>query len=174
MKTCSFFVSFTLAIAMVNGFSTEEHVKRFFRPEHRALLPDLTSFQIEDENSVARVPQNDDSTQCLAHCEPECQKLDVPDFLTKNTSFHKFQEMPINCVLASTIVFNRDPLYQCQFMLLYLFDCCRYCNAVHKKCFDQNGALNGGPEYCYRQSFNCMGKCIEKNSPPEIAPFASP
>lgn len=82
MKTCSFFVSFTLAIAIVNGFSTEERVKRFFRPEHRALLPDLTSFQIEDENSVARVPQNDDSTQCLAHCEPECQKLDVPDFLT--------------------------------------------------------------------------------------------
>lgn len=82
MKTCSFFVSFTLAIAIVNGFSTEERVKRFFRPEHRALLPDLISFQIEDENSVARVPQNDDSTQCLAHCEPECQKLDVPDFLT--------------------------------------------------------------------------------------------
>ena len=82
MKTCSFFVSFTLAIAMVNGFSTEERVKRFFRPEHRALLPDLTSFQIEDENSVARVPQNDDSTRCLAHCEPQCQKLDVPDFLT--------------------------------------------------------------------------------------------
>lgn len=82
MKTYSFFVSFIFAIAMVNGFSTEEHVKRFFCPEHRALLPDLTSLQIEDENAVARVPQNNDSTRCLAHCEPDCKKLDVPEFLT--------------------------------------------------------------------------------------------
>lgn len=82
MKIYSFFVSFILAIAVVSGFSTKEHVKRFFRPEHRALLPDLTSFQIEDENAVARAPQKNYSTRCLAYCEPDCKKLDLPEFLT--------------------------------------------------------------------------------------------
>lgn len=67
---------------MVNAFSTEEHVKRFFRPEHRALLPDLTSLQIEDESAVAHAPQDDDSTRCLAHCEKDCDNLNVPEFLT--------------------------------------------------------------------------------------------
>lgn len=133
IKTYGFFVSFIFTIAMANGFSTEEHVKRFFCPEHRALLPDLTSLQIEDKNAGARVPQNDDSTRCLAHCEPDCKKLDAPEFLTKNASFHEFQEMTINYVLASAVVFNKSPLNKCQFMLLYLFDCCRSCNAVYKK-----------------------------------------
>lgn len=85
MKTCSFLVTFSLAIVLVNAFSTEEHVKRFFRPEHRPLLPAITSLQLrEDESYRAPAPLNDDSTKCLAHCEPECKKLQVPDFLTVN------------------------------------------------------------------------------------------
>ena len=76
MKTCSFLVTFSLAIVLVNAFSTEEHVKRFFRPEHRPLLPAITSLQLrEDESYRAPAPLNDDSTKCLAHCEPECKKL---------------------------------------------------------------------------------------------------
>lgn len=84
MKTCSFLVTFSLAVVLVNAFSTEEHVKRFFRPEHRSLLPAITSLQLEDESNRAPAPLNDDSTKCLAHCEPQCKKLDVPDFLTVN------------------------------------------------------------------------------------------
>ncbi|XP_078383831.1 uncharacterized protein LOC144666300 [Oculina patagonica] len=174
MKTCSFLVTFSLAIVLVNAFSTEEHVKRFFRPEHRALLPAITSLQLEDESIRAPAPQNDESTKCLAPCEPTCNKLEVPDFLEKNESFHKFEARPINCVLASTIVFNRNPLYRCQFLQLYLFDCCRACNAVYDKCMIQMGSLNGGPEFCYRQSYKCMCKCMEKHTPPEIPPFPSP
>lgn len=92
----------------------------------------------------------------------------------KNESFHKFEAMPIDCVLASTIVFNKTPLYKCKFLQLYLFDCCRACNAVYAKCMVQVGALNGGPEYCYRQSYKCMCKCMDKHTPPEIPPFRSP
>ena len=85
MKTCSFLVTFSLVVALVNAqFSTEEHVKRFFRPEHRSLLPAITSLELEDESNRAPAPLNDDSTKCLAHCEPQCKKLDVPDFLTVN------------------------------------------------------------------------------------------
>lgn len=174
MKTYSFLVSFIFATAMANGFSTEEHIKRFFCSEHRALLPDLTSLKIEDQNAGARVPQNNDSTRCLPHSEPDCKKLDAPEFLTKNASFHEFQEMTINYVLASAVVFNKSPWNKCQFMLLYLFDCCRSCNAVYKKCMDRDGALYGGPEHCYRESYKCMCICMDKNSLPEIAPFAGP
>ncbi|XP_020610554.1 uncharacterized protein LOC110049119 [Orbicella faveolata] len=172
MKTCSFLVTFSLAIVLVNAFSTEEHVKRFFRPEHRPLLPAITSLQLrEDESYRAPAPLNDDSTKCLAHCEPECKKLQVPDFLTKNESFHKFEAMPINCVLASTVVFNKTPLYRCHFLQLYLFDCCRNCNAVYAKCMLRVGLLNGGPEFCYRESYKCMCHCLDKHTPPEIPPF---
>ena len=89
MKTCIFVVSFFLAMVMVSAFSTEEHVKRFFRPEHKAYLPETTSLTLEDESALASVPQNDDSTKCLSVCEPKCDKLDVPDYLTVNiTLFH--------------------------------------------------------------------------------------
>lgn len=88
-----------------------------------------------------------------------------------NTSFHKFETMPINCVLASTVVFNKTPLYKCQFLQLYLFDCCRSCNAVYSKCMLQVGDLNGGPEQCYRESYKCMCHCLDKHTPPEIPPF---
>ena len=91
--------------------------------------------------------------------------------LQKNESFHKFEAMPINCVLASTVVFNKTPLYRCHFLQLYLFDCCRNCNAVYAKCMLQVGALNGGPEYCYRESYKFMCHCLDKHTPPEIAPF---
>lgn len=79
MKAYSFLVTLSLAIVLVNAFSTEEHVKRFFRPEHRSLLPEVTSLQLQDEPAL--VPQNDESTKCLAHCEPQCERVKVPDFL---------------------------------------------------------------------------------------------
>lgn len=85
MKACSYLVIISLAIVMVNAFNTEEHVKRFFRPEHRPLLPAVTSLQLEDESIGAPAdPQNDESTKCLAKCEPKCEALQVPDFLTVN------------------------------------------------------------------------------------------
>ena len=90
MRTCSFLVTFSLAIVLVNALSTEEHVKRFFRPEHRPLLPAINSLQLDDESNKAPAPLNDDSTKCLAHCEPDCEKLEVPDFLTVNISFLVF------------------------------------------------------------------------------------
>lgn len=67
-----------------------------------------------------------------------------------NTSFHKFEDRPINCVLASTVVFKKTPKYQCQFLCLYLFDCCRACNAKYSKCLNLVRYFYGGPEYCYR------------------------
>ena len=84
MKAYSFLFTLSLAIVLVNSFSTEEHVKRFFRPEHRSLLPAVTSLQLADESLRAPAQQNDESTKCLAHCEPQCNKLDVPNFLTVN------------------------------------------------------------------------------------------
>ena len=62
---------------------TEEHVRSFFRPEHRDLLPKVTSLQVQDEPAL-KVPQNDDSTKCLAHCEKECDRVKVPPYLTVN------------------------------------------------------------------------------------------
>lgn len=84
MKTFGFFVTFSLVIALANTFSTEEHVRRFFRPEHRALLPDATSLQLEDESAAVAPVENDESTKCLSVCEPQCKQLDVPDYLTVN------------------------------------------------------------------------------------------
>ncbi|KAL9962881.1 hypothetical protein ACROYT_G032031 [Oculina patagonica] len=165
MKAYSFLVTLSLAIVLVNAFSTEEHVKRFFRPEHRSLLPEVTSLQLQDEPAL--VPQNDESTKCLAHCEPQCERVKVPDFLQKSENFHKFEEEPINCVLASTVVFQKKPKYQCQFMCLYLFDCCRACNAEHHKCVNLLGHFDGGEEFCYRKNFKCMCDCLKKHNPPE-------
>ena len=90
MSTCSFLLTFSLAIVLVNAFSTEEYVKRFFRPEHRPLLPAIIGLQLDDESNKAPAPLNDDSIKCLAHCEPDCKKLEVPDFLTVNISFLVF------------------------------------------------------------------------------------
>ena len=84
MKICGFIITFSLALLLVNAFSTHEHVRRFFRPEHRVYLPDATALQLEDESAVANVPQNDESTKCLSVCEPKCDKLDIPDYLTVN------------------------------------------------------------------------------------------
>ena len=91
MRTCSFLLTFSFAIVLVNAFSTEGYVKRFFRPEHRPLLPAIISLQLDDESNKARAPLNDDPTKCLAHCEPDCKKLEVPDFLTVNISFLLFR-----------------------------------------------------------------------------------
>ena len=92
---------FSLALAFVNAFSTEEHVKRFFRPEHRALLPETTSLEFQDEPALLT------SSQWLAHCEPSCEKLDVPAYLTasnqKQTSYFK-EIHETNCSLG---YFNR-------------------------------------------------------------------
>lgn len=82
MKVYSFLVTLSLAIVLANALSTEEHVRSFFRPEHRRLLPEVTSLQLQDE-ALAK-PQNDDSTKCLAHCEPQCRRVDVPDYLQVN------------------------------------------------------------------------------------------
>ena len=62
MKTCSCLVTLSLALAFVNAFTTEEHVKRFFRPEHRALLPETTSLEFRDEPALLTSSQNDEST----------------------------------------------------------------------------------------------------------------
>lgn len=91
----------------------------------------------------------------------------------RNESFHRFEARPIDCVLASTIVFNKNPLDKCQFVQLYLFDCCRACNAKYAKCMAQLGALNGGPEYCYRDSYKCMCECMDHHPPADIRPFRS-
>ena len=107
MKTCICLVTLSLVLAFVNAFSTEEHVKRFFCPEHRALLPETTSLEFRDEPALLTSSQNDESTKCLAHCEPSCEKLDVPAYLTvsnqKQTSC--FKEIRLtNCSLG---YFNR-------------------------------------------------------------------
>ena len=63
MKTCSCLVTLSLALAFVNAFTTEEHVKRFFRPDHRALLPETTSLEFRDEPpALLTSSQNDEST----------------------------------------------------------------------------------------------------------------
>ena len=90
MKTCTFLVTFSLSMVLVNAFSTEEHVRGLFRPEHRVYLPEATSLQLEDESAVVNVPQNDESTKCLSVCEPKCDKLDVPDYLTVNITSISF------------------------------------------------------------------------------------
>ena len=88
MKVSIFLVTFSLAVFCISAyaFNTEEHVKRFFRPEHRHLLPETTSLQLLDEPRRALLPQHDESTQCLAACEKNCEKIEVEDFLTVRIS----------------------------------------------------------------------------------------
>ena len=107
MKTCIYLVTLSLVLAFVNAFSTEEQVKRFFCPEHKALLPETTSLEFRDEPALLTSSQNDESTKCLAHCEPSCERLDVPASLTvsnqKQTSYFK-EIRETNCSLS---YFNR-------------------------------------------------------------------
>lgn len=114
MKSLCFLVSFSLAMLLVNAFNTEEHVKRFFRPEHRAYLPETGQSlvqDLEDESAVAKVPQNDESTKCLAVCEPKCDKLDIPDYLTVNIALY--------CLfgLTNTALENSTLNLKCIFLL---------------------------------------------------------
>lgn len=86
----------------------------------------------------------------------------------ENSSFHKFEDTPIKCVLASTVVFEKNPEYKCKWLGLYLFDCCRACNAEHAKCLKKLKGVPGGPEYCYREdNYQCMCKCLAYHQPLE-------
>ena len=86
MKACSFFATFSLAIFMANALTTEEHVRTMFRPEHRVHLPEPGMLNLQEDDSSALVSklstqQGDESTKCLALCEPKCDKLNVPYYL---------------------------------------------------------------------------------------------
>lgn len=79
MKSCSFILTVPLAIAVVNSITSEEYVRRFFQPGHRKFLGGTTSFGFAQDS----VPvEHDESTKCLSICEQECDKLDVPEYLT--------------------------------------------------------------------------------------------
>ncbi|KAM7425922.1 hypothetical protein ABFA07_022453 [Porites harrisoni] len=170
MKACSFFATFSLAIFMANALTTEEHVRTMFRPEHRVHLPEPGMLNLQEDDSSALVSklstqQGDESTKCLALCEPKCDKLNVPYYLQKNESFFQYEQTPINCVLASTVVFSYK--HRCNWLCLYLFDCCRACNAKYAKCYKQLRFWKGGPAFCYRKSYLCMCTCLGKHHPPE-------
>lgn len=86
MKTYSFLMVLFLAMVSVNArrfLHTKEHVKRFFRPEHRQYLSDTTMLQLqdEDEKEVKKIQQvqEDDSTKCLPVCK--CDEVEVPSYL---------------------------------------------------------------------------------------------
>lgn len=85
MKACSFLATFSLAIFMANALTTEEHVRTMFRPEHRVHLPEPGMLNLQEDDSSALVSnlntQGDESTKCLALCEPKCDKLNVPYYL---------------------------------------------------------------------------------------------
>ena len=92
MKTCSFFATFSLAIFMANALTTEEHVRTLFRPEHRVHLPEPGMLNLQEDDSSALVSklstqQGDESTKCLALCEPKCDKLNVPYYLQVMSAF---------------------------------------------------------------------------------------
>ncbi|PFX17309.1 uncharacterized protein LOC111341018 [Stylophora pistillata] len=170
MKISIFLGSFSLAVFCVSAyaFNTEEHVKRFFRPEHRDLLPKTTSLQLLDEPRPKLLRQHDESTQCLAVCEGDCEKIKVKKFLTEADNFRKFEFDPdaADCVLASTVVFAKRP-YKCQWLELYQFDCCRACNAKFVKCNKDVAKISGGPEFCYRKQYQCQCDCLKKHRPVE-------
>lgn len=109
MKISIFLGSFSLAVFCVSAyaFNTEEHVKRFFRPEHRDLLPKTTSLQLLDEPRPKLLTQHDESTQCLAVCEGDCEKIKVKKFLTVRIS-------PLCSISESSVLVlnNRCP-FQC-------------------------------------------------------------
>ena len=56
-----------------------------FRPEHRVHLPEPGMLNLQEDDSSALVSnlntQGDESTKCLALCEPKCDKLNVPYYL---------------------------------------------------------------------------------------------
>lgn len=88
MKTYSFLIVLFLAMVSVNPrrfLHTKEHVKRFFRPEHRQYLSDTTMLQLQDEDEMEvkkiQQVQEDDSTKCLPICEFDCDKVVVPGYL---------------------------------------------------------------------------------------------
>ena len=92
MKACSFFATFSLAIFMANALTTEEHVRTMFRPEHRVHLPERGMLNLQEDDSSALVSklstqQGDESTKCLALCEPKCDKLNVPYYLQVMSAF---------------------------------------------------------------------------------------
>ena len=92
MKACSFFATFSLAIFMANALTTEEHVRTMFRPEHRVHLPEPGMLNLQEDDSSALVSklstqQGDESTKCLALCEPKCDKLNVPYYLQVMSAF---------------------------------------------------------------------------------------
>ena len=68
MKTCICLVTLSLSLAFVNAFSTEEHVKRFLRPEHRALLPETTSLEFRDETPALLTSSQNDESSWEAGC----------------------------------------------------------------------------------------------------------
>ena len=79
MKSCSFILTVPLAIAVVNSITSEEYVRRFFQPGHRKFLGGTTSLGLVQDS----VPvEHDESTKCLSVCEQECDKLNVPEYLT--------------------------------------------------------------------------------------------
>ena len=79
MKSCSFILTVPLAIAVVNSITSKEYFRRFFQPGHRKFLGGTTSFGFAQDS----VPvEHDESTKCLSICEQECDKLNVPEYLT--------------------------------------------------------------------------------------------
>ena len=73
---------------MVKAEVDHSQVRRFFRPQHRHLLVDDETMALtgSEDELAPEVPQiaHDDSTKCIANCEPTCGKLDVPGFLAVN------------------------------------------------------------------------------------------
>ena len=111
MKTCICLVTLSLVLPFLNAFSTEEHVKRFFRPEHRALLPETTSLEFRDEPALLTSSQNDESTKCLAHCEPSCEKLDILAYLRVSNQKQTSYFMAVRQTNCSLGYFNRFTEY---------------------------------------------------------------
>ena len=77
---------------MANALTTEEHVRTLFRPEHRVHLPEPGMLSLQEDDSSALVSklstqQGDESTKCLALCEPKCDKLNVPYYLQVMSAF---------------------------------------------------------------------------------------
>jgi len=82
MKSYSFILTVPLAIAVVNSITSEDYARRFFQPGHRKFLGDTTSFGFAQDSAPV---EHDESTKCLSICEQECDKLDVPEYLTVGT-----------------------------------------------------------------------------------------
>ena len=96
MKT---FVILFLVMVSVNAgmLNIEEHVKRFFRAEHRKYLPETTMTGLqEDENALENVVQRDESTKCMSVCEEKCDaELKIPGYLLVN--------MTLKCLISESV-----------------------------------------------------------------------